>query len=170
MYPKFKPSPKNTWIDKLLTGGRLTAISFAVFYLLSLSLMLAASVRNAQDNPLPSWSTYVDMVLIFLVVVFWWVLGFRTQGRIPIGIYRPAYRVATYLTVVLIVAIWLAGARLDASTFLIGLTWRVFVLLNILPAWIVSWNSTGSVVGAGQAAPQTPLRNTSRSSPKPKKK
>jgi hypothetical protein len=112
----------------------LLALTSAL-YLLSLGLLLWAStlpvpIRAGQVT----WQGLVDVATAFAVVLLALVVYVRARPLVDERDIRLGYALVTGVVVAGLILMWLFAARLDFNVLLPGLAWRMYVLLQTLPA------------------------------------
>jgi hypothetical protein len=111
-------------------------------FCLSTSLLLIAStapqrIEAGQVTPLG----IVDVVLAFVVVILGIVIYGKGIKLVTLPTWQTSYLVATVLPALVLVGIWLFLGKITwIDVLLRGLAWRVYILLQTLPAAIAIWN------------------------------
>jgi hypothetical protein len=123
-----------------MLGWRITTVAALALYALSSSFVVWASTTETGIAPGEiTWPGVADVVTALVLVLM--CMGVYTKGQPLIGTaaWRLASAVGTALMVVLLLGMWRFADRLDWNILLPGLAWRVFVLLQTLPAAIALW-------------------------------
>jgi hypothetical protein len=81
----------------------------------------------------------VDVVSAFTLVILSAVVTIRANELVGRTAMRLAYGVATALVPLMLVAMWLNADGLLWNVLLVGLAWRMWLLLYVLPAAIAVW-------------------------------
>ncbi|GEM_PF-1676269 len=102
-------------------------------YIVSTYLLLYASISNV---PLPKWGGYLDVGLVIVIVYSSFTIFGKGKGNPR---YDAAHRTALNLVPVILLGMWLFRNILDFNILLPGLTWRIFLLLHILPYAMNLW-------------------------------
>ena len=118
---------------------RVFAVAAAILFTLSWVFPVGAGlVRNPTILP-PWWGT-VDVALAFVVAVAAFVIQGLAQGNVDKQAEQTAYRMYrswTHALLALGVVIMLAGDRIKWVNCATGFLWRTWLLLYILPWWLV---------------------------------
>jgi hypothetical protein len=127
---------------------RLAILVAVVLYCLSTSLLLIAStapqrIEAGQVTPLG----IVDVVTAFVVVIFGMVIYGKGMKLVTLPTWQTSYLVATVLPALILVGIWLfLGKIYWLDVLLPGLAWRVYILLQTLPAAVAIWNQQEGLI------------------------
>jgi len=112
----------------------------AALWIVSLAFPVVASLVETAD--LPRWVGVLDVALAGAVMLVMGVLTLCSQGRIDARAQQRSYRVyrgALHLPLLLLLIFFLVGERIKWNILLIGLAWRTWVLLTVLPAALALW-------------------------------
>ena len=104
--------------------------------LVSVSLIFPVVASLVQQTSMPSWIGVLDVILAFTVVLMMITIAAISRGRIDTLIEQVSYRVYRRLVnipLVLIVLFFVIGDLIKWDVLLIGLAWRLWLLLYILP-------------------------------------
>ena len=130
------------------------ALAAAGLYLVSLAILLVASTALAPIAPGQfTWTGVTDVVLAFIVVILAAALQQHAKSSVGLAALRLSYGVATTLPVVLLLAMWVFAAGLRWDVLLVGLAWRLWVLLYTLPSAVALWRPEAPPAAGAQAAP-----------------
>jgi hypothetical protein len=114
------------------------AIATAVVFIVSSAFPVAAGLTQDTSTMVPIWGV-LDVAIAFVLVMMAFTLTALARGRVTKEVegaaYR-AYRVLIHAIFLLIVIFFLFGGRINWTTALIGVGWRFWLLLYILPSWI----------------------------------
>ena len=127
--------------------ARPLAIATAVVFCISTVFPIVASltVRTAE---VPRFWGVLDVVIAFALAFMAITLAVITDGRVTELEEKAAYRAYRILMngiLVLLVIFLSVGDRIVWSVGLVGIGWRVWLVLYALPAWITALKSrTGS--------------------------
>jgi hypothetical protein len=114
---------------------RLLLILTAGLYAISTALLLWASTLEVPlQAGQVTWQGLVDVGTAFLVVLLAMVLYTRARPLVSERAVRLSYGLVTGVVVAALVSMWLFAGRLDFNVLLPGLAWRMFVLMQTLPA------------------------------------
>jgi len=117
----------------MIQPNRLVLISFYSSYLVSLFILLIASLSK---SPLPVWGRYLNVGLVLVIVAFSFIIFERGKDSPN---YESGHRVALYILPVLLLGMWILRNAFDFNILLPGLAWRTFFCLHILPYGITLW-------------------------------
>jgi hypothetical protein len=112
----------------------------AALWIVSLAFPVVASLVATAN--LPRWVGVLDVTLAGAVMLVMGIVTLRSQGRIDAHAQQRSYRVyrgALHLPLLLLIIFFLVGERIKWDILLIGLAWRTWVLLTILPAAFALW-------------------------------
>lgn len=108
---------------------------------ISVTLLVWASTSSKRIEPYTlTWQGVVDVVTAFAIVML--AMTLRVKANKPAGpsTLQISYNVATALTVVILIALWLFAGRIRGWDVLLpGLAWRTWVVLQTLPTAIALW-------------------------------
>ena len=118
---------------------RAFALAAAILFVLSWVFPVGAGlVRN--PTIMPPWWGPMDVALAFVVAVAAFGIQGLAQGNVDKQAEQTAYRIYRGLTHTLLalgVVIMLAGDRIKWVNCATGFLWRTWLLLYILPWWLV---------------------------------
>jgi hypothetical protein len=120
--------------------GRPLVIVGAVLFGISVAFPLAAGLV-ATDRP-PTWIGVLDVVFALAWAMTMMVIGSLVQGRINDDAKHTSYRLyrgLAHLLLVLLVTFFLFGDRINWTVLLLGLAWRLWLLVYTLPAALTLW-------------------------------
>jgi hypothetical protein len=122
--------------------SRPLILTTAAVYALSLGLLLWASTLAVpiQAGQL-TWQGIVDVAAALVVVLLGMALYARGRPVVDEWALRQSHLIATTVIVAALVAMWLAAERLHFDVLLPGLVWRLFALLQSLPATLALWRA-----------------------------
>ncbi len=105
-----------------------------VLFGISIRILLAASMAR-ESSTFPRWVGIIDVSLVLALLLITYMIrrSARECGRYLTGTTEVA--VATLVAMVM-VAMWMFRARLNWNILLPGLAWRMFLLLQFIPAVI----------------------------------
>ena len=119
---------------------RGATVMMAVLFGVSVTLLVWASTLTAAIAPgTLTWQGVVDVVTAFTLVVLGALVTIRANALVGRRALRLAYGVATVLAPLMLAAMWLYAGRLLWNVLLVGLAWRMWLLLYTLPAAIAVW-------------------------------
>ena len=117
--------------------ARPFALASAVVFLISLAFPVTATLFT-DTSVFPKWVGVVDVVLAFVIVILAFVLYGLAHSQVNKQIeeitYR-AYRILIHGIFVLILIFFLFRERVIWINGLLGIAWRAWLLLYILPEW-----------------------------------
>ena len=119
---------------------RRLALAGATLFGISTAFPIVASVSMRDDPPL--WVGVLDVVLAFAVVLTGALIvarSRRTMERAVLEASCRVYRAGANTLLVLLVAFFVAGHRIDWNVLLPGLAWRGWLFAYVLPAAIAAW-------------------------------
>jgi hypothetical protein len=119
---------------------RVATLVLAVLFGVSVALLVWASTLAAAIPPgTITWQGVVDVATAFTLVILGALLTMRANELVGRTALRTAHGVATVLVPLVLVAMWLYAAKLQWNVLLVGLAWRMWLLLYALPAVIAVW-------------------------------
>jgi hypothetical protein len=121
-------------------GDRRFIMLGGVLFSVSLCFPVVASVFTHVATYI--WVGVLDGILAFAVMLVMIRIATRSRGRIDDHAERVSYRVYRRLVsipLVLLIAFFVFGDLVKWDVLLIGLAWRMWVLLYILPAALALW-------------------------------
>lgn len=113
--------------------ARFLCIAFLVLFAISTVIVLIASTA---PSPLPTWGGYMDVGIVFLIVVNGFAIYALNKSKPG---YEISHQTALYLFPIILLGMWLYRNLLDFNILLPGLAWRVFFFLHILPYALNIW-------------------------------
>jgi hypothetical protein len=124
--------------------GRPLAVVTAVVFVISTAFPVVAGLSH-DTSIFPRWWGPLDVGIAFvLAMLAFVVLGFaqrKVDKQAEDASYR-AYRVLLHGIFAMLVVFFLTGDRIVWPNCLTGLAWRTWLLLYVLPAWIVALRVT----------------------------
>lgn len=102
-------------------------------------------VAGVMRNPAPRWVGIADVVVAFAVFVQAMVIT-RRAPKADAHAVAASFRVvraAANLLLVLIVVFFLAGQRIKWDVLLLGLAWRAWLFVWVLPSALTLWRNEG---------------------------
>lgn len=124
--------------------ARRLAIATAITLLISSIFPLVAGFANPAT--VPKWFGLADVVIAFLfaalAITMSVLVGSNYRPEVETLAWR-SYRVLIHGILVLLVVFLIAGHRVNWSVLLIGLAWRAWLLLYVLPAWLTAMRGPG---------------------------
>jgi hypothetical protein len=117
-------------------------IRFAfLLFCFSILLLIVATIRWRSDVGQVPLLNVVDMATAFAVCILGIVIYRKGFKIVKLRDWQNSYIIATFLPVLALVAIWLSLSRVTQLDVLLpGLAWRLFVLLQTLPAAMAIWH------------------------------
>ena len=136
------PSPPTR--DAIAIWGRPLAVATAVAFVISTAFPVVAGLSRDTAS-FPNWWGVLDVGIAFVLAFLAIGLSALAQGHVDKqaedATYR-AYRVLIHGILALLVVFFLFGDRISWVYCLTGLAWRTWLLLYLLPAWIVGIGAT----------------------------
>ncbi len=121
--------------------GRALAVATAAVFAVSSVFPVAAGLSK-DTGAFPKWWGAADVgiasLLAVQVIVVQSLFQSGVDRRVERASYR-AYRVLIHLPFVLLVVFFVAGDRVVWPNGLTGITWRAWLLLYMLPAWLAAY-------------------------------
>jgi len=117
----------------MITSNRLLLIGYSVVFAVSIVILLAASSPGITN---PAWGRYTDASLALIIIVLGFMIFTRGKGNPR---FDAGHRAALNIVPVVLLGMWVWRNLFDFNILLPGLTWRVFLLLHILPYGIAVW-------------------------------
>jgi len=121
---------------------RTRAMIGLVLFISSLLFPLAASTVLA--DPPATWIGVADVAVAAALVL----LGMTFVSRAPSphaasaqALMVSAFRGLANVVLLLLVVYFVAGEHVRWSVLLVGLAWRAWLLVFVLPGWIAAWSS-----------------------------
>ena len=119
---------------------RAATVVMAVLFGVSVTLLVWASTLAAPIAPgTITWQGVTDVVIAFTLVLLGALVTIRANKMVGRTALRRAYGVVTLLVPLMLVAMWLNAGGLLWDVLLVGLAWRMWLLLYTLPAAIAVW-------------------------------
>jgi hypothetical protein len=126
--------------------SRSLAVATAAIFCISTAFPVLAGLSK-NPGAFPKWWGKADVVLAFLLAAMVFAVMVAAHGKVSRQIddatYR-AYRVLIHGLFITLVVFFLAGDRITWSNCLTGLSWRAWLLLYALPAWIAALRTVSS--------------------------
>ena len=97
-------------------------------------LLWASTLAVPMQAGQVTWQGIVDVGTAFAVVILAMILYTRARPLANEPAVSLSYAIATGVVVTALVLMWLFRERLDFNVLLPGLAWRMFVLMQTLPA------------------------------------
>ena len=138
---------------------RAATIVLAILFAVSVTLLVWASTLAVAIAPgTLSWQGVTDVAIAFTLVILGALVTIRANELVGRRAMRAAYGLATVLVPLMLAAMWLYAGRLLWNVLLVGLAWRMWLLLYTLPAAIAVWRPSrrrqvgtiGLETGAGE--------------------
>jgi hypothetical protein len=121
-------------------GRRKRAIAvFGAAFALSTAIPILASVSAGRP---PLWAGLIDVALAFGIVAGGLFLLARAKGPFDDRTIRTTYRIFRGLAsvpLVLLALFFVAGGAVQWDVLLVGLAWRAWLLVQVLPAVVAGW-------------------------------
>ena len=121
--------------------GRVVVL-LAIAQMAVSTLLLLAAATSRWDQP-PRWGQLLDVGLAFSVVVTGIAIDRAGRNSVSSHLWRQSYHVATYLPVLVLLALWIGQHAFDFN-FLTGVAWRVWLILYVLPTALALWRAQPS--------------------------
>lgn len=117
----------------------VVAIGLGLFVLSTMFPVVAAVMRN----PAPRWVGIADVVVAFALFVQAIVITRRAPkpDADVVGASLRVVRVGANLLLGLIVVFFLAGHRIKWDVLLLGLAWRAWLFVWVLPSALTLWHN-----------------------------
>jgi hypothetical protein len=119
-----------------------------ILFCQSVTLLLIAStapqrIEAGQVTPLG----VVDVILAFVVVILGMVIYGKGMKLVTLPIWQSSYLVSTVFPTLVLVGIWLFLAKITwIDVLLPGVAWRVYILLQTLPAAMAIWHCQEDII------------------------
>jgi hypothetical protein len=142
----------------LARRGRFLVVLGAVLFSISTAFPVVASL--VEQERFPVWIGLLDVTLAFSLVLMTVVSATIGRGRVDDHARHASYRVYRLLAnlpLVLLVVFFVFGEWIKWDVLLIGLAWRMWALLYILPAVLSIWGRHTSA-RSGSLQPQSLVR------------
>lgn len=110
-------------------------------FAVSTAMPIVASLVSARP---PLWGGILDVALAVAVVAGGLGLMATAKGPFDDGTIRTAYRIYRGLAavpLVLLAVFFVIGNAIKWDVLLIGLAWRAWLLLEVLPAAVAGWRA-----------------------------
>jgi hypothetical protein len=137
------PTPRTT--EPLARWGRPLARAAAILYFVSWVFPIGGGLSK-NTAALPKWWGVLDVGLAFVLAILVIVLAALTQGKVDRraedASYR-AYRILIHGLLVFGLVFMLAGDRITWVNCATGFSWRIWLLLYMLPAWFAALGYQG---------------------------
>ena len=132
--PEPKTDPSGSRLSsRLHVGPTALAVAFAAQLTISLLIVLSACL-GLTGNPPPVWSGIIDVLLVLTLLITGSRLNQLVRGATQLRSLLVAYKLGVGLFALTLVGFWISAGRVDLNILLPGLTWRVAVLLWVLPS------------------------------------
>jgi hypothetical protein len=127
---------------------RAATVVMAVLFGVSVTLLVWASTLTVAIAPgTVTWQGVTDVVTAFTLVILGALVTIRANALVGRTAMRLAYGVMTALLPLMLAAMWLYAGRLLWNVLLVGLAWRMWLLLYTLPAAIAVWRPSRRRIG-----------------------
>lgn len=129
----------------LARRGRLLVMLGVMLFIMSISFPVAASL--VEQERFPVWVGLLDVTLAFSLVLIMVVIAAIGREMMDEHVRYVSYRVYRFLAnlpLALLIIFFVFGNRIKWDVLLIGLAWRMWALLYILPAGLSVWGVTPS--------------------------
>ena len=125
-------------------GRALVAVATAVF---AISLLFPIVGSLLPPGDVPAWLGVLDVTVAAVAVALGFTIASmglrRADDASKLAAYR-LYRAVAILPLVLIAGFFLVGDRVNWSVLLLGLAWRAWLFVYVLPAALVLRRDEGS--------------------------
>lgn len=125
--------------------ARLLAVATAIAFAVSLVFPAAAGLSH-QTESFPKWWGTADVGLAFLIGALAIAILAITHGKIDKNaeaVSYQSYRFLIHGILIICVVFMCAGDRIVWVNCATGFAWRIWLLLYILPMWLIAFRRPG---------------------------